>query len=52
MKEIKEDLAGGMNDKYLERDHELQNRVDDFIRKKLKFYSLLTHEESMNQEVK
>ena len=52
LKEIKEDLAGGMNDKYIERDQELQQRIDDFVKKKLKYYSLLTMGETTDQEAK
>ena len=42
LQEIKEDFGGGINDKYIERDHSLQRRIDDFVKKKLKYYSLLT----------
>ena len=52
LKEIKEDLQGGISDKYIERDHELQQRIDDFVRKKLKYYSLLTMGELSDQEPK
>ena len=52
LKEIKEDLGGGMNDKYIERDQELQQRIDDFVKKKLKYYSLLTMGEITDQEAK
>ena len=44
---------GGLNDKHIERDHKLQQRVDDFVKKKLKYYSLLTQSDAnMAQENK
>ena len=50
LREIKEDLGGGINDKYIERDHTLQRRIDDFVKKKLRYYSLLTQNDPERTE--